>query len=118
MSAQTSLFDESLSRATRGDNDADDGFESHRLARTTDPATSHAAAAAAKDIIARHHNIIVAALREHGPMGKDGIAARTALTGVAVARRTIELQRAGLIRWTGRLVASAAGRAEREWAAA
>ena len=48
-------------------------------------------------------------------MGKDGIAARTNLTGVAVCRRLTELQRMGKIAPTGRVVASAAGRSEREW---
>ena len=50
-----------------------------------------------------------------GALGKDGIAARTGLTGVAVARRTAELQRAGLIQPTGKTVLSTAGRPEREW---
>jgi hypothetical protein len=48
-------------------------------------------------------------------MGKDGIAARTGLTGVAVCRRLTELQRMGRAVPTGRVVASAAGRSEREW---
>ncbi len=46
-------------------------------ARRTDPATSHAAAAAvSRQMRERHHDVIVAALREHGPMGKDGISTR------------------------------------------
>lgn len=87
-------------------------------ARRTDPATSHAAAASAKDLQARHAALILDCLKRHGPLGKDGIAARTALTGVAVARRTAELNRAKAIRLTGRTVASTAGRGEREWEAA
>ena len=88
------------------------------LARSIDPSTSHCAAYAAKELQARHQRIIVACLSQHGPLGKDGIAARTLLTGVAVARRTTELDRAGLIRLTGRTVQSTAGRVEREWEAA
>jgi hypothetical protein len=88
------------------------------MARSSDPSTSHAAADAAKELQAKHHRIIVACLREHGPLGKDGIAARSRLDGVAVARRTTELHRAGLIRETGKKVLSTAGRLEREWAVA
>jgi len=84
-------------------------------ARRTDPATSHAAAREAKELAARHQRIILACLEQHGPAGKDRIAALTSLTGVACCRRTAELQRAGLIRLTGRLVNSSAGRKEREW---
>lgn len=89
--------------------------EPYPAARRSDPATSHAAAAEAHELRARHHALIVECLREHGPLGKDGIAARARLTGVAVARRTVELERAGAIRPTGRTVLSTAGRAEREW---
>lgn len=88
------------------------------LARTSDPITSHAAANAAKDLQARHHRIILVCLKQHGALGKDGIAARTNLTGVAVARRMVELERAGLAKTTGRTVPSTTGRAEREWVAA
>lgn len=56
-------------------------------------------------------------MQQHGALGKDGIAQRTNLDGVAVARRLTELQRAGLICTTGKTVQSTAGRAEREWAA-
>ncbi len=85
------------------------------MARKRDPATSHAAAAQAREVQARHHSLILAALEQHGPAGKDAVAARTGLTGVAVARRVTELERVGLIRPTGRKVQSAAGRWEREW---
>jgi hypothetical protein len=84
-------------------------------ARRCDPVTSHQAAASAKELQAQHHRVIVDCLRRHGALGKDGIAARTGLTGVAVARRTAELERAGLIKHTGKTVLSTAGRPEREW---
>lgn len=84
---------------------------------TTDPSTSHAAAEAAADLRQRHQTLILACLREHGPAGKDGIARRIGLTGVAVARRLAELQRKGHAEPTGRTVASDTGRQEREWRA-
>ncbi len=92
-------------------------FDAPPLARRTDPATSHQAAAAARELQSLHRDVIVACLRRHGPMGKDGIAARTRLDGVAVARRLTEMQRLGLVRLTGGTVQSTAGRAEREWEA-
>ena len=85
------------------------------MARSTDPATSHAAAHAARELQARHHRLILAALEQHGAAGKDRLAVLTALTGVQVCRRLGELQKLGLIRETGRTVKSTAGRAEREW---
>lgn len=92
-------------------------FDAPPIARRTDPATSHQAAAQARELAARHHRIIVDCLKAHGPLGKDGIAVRTSITGVAVCRRLTELERAGLARPTGRNVQSTAGRAEREWEA-
>lgn len=86
-------------------------------ARRMDPATSHAAAGAARELARQHHQVILACLVEHGPLGKDGISARTGLPGVAVARRLPELQAAGLVELTGWHCMSNAGRAEREWRA-
>jgi hypothetical protein len=87
------------------------------LSRRTDPQTSKDAAAQAGALRERHHAIIVECLRTHGSLGKDGIAARTRLDGVAVCRRLGELQALGLIRLTGKTVQSASGRAERQWEA-
>lgn len=86
-------------------------------ARASDPGTSHAAASTAKELQQHHCEIIRAALEKYGPMGKDGIAARTRLDGVQVCRRLVELWRANLVRVTGRNVKSTAGRDEREWMA-
>lgn len=86
--------------------------------RRRDPITSHLAAASSKELAAHHHKLILKVLRTHGPLGKDGIGARTALTGVQVCRRLGELERLGLIEPTGRNVQSTAGRSEREWKAA
>ena len=85
------------------------------LARNSDPSTSHGAADQAKELQARHHRIIVAALHQHGPCGKDRLAVLTNLTGVQVCRRLSELDSLGLAKPTGRTVKSTAGRAEREW---
>ncbi len=87
-------------------------------ARAFDPSTSHAAASAARSLQAQHADQILACLRKHGAMGKDGIASRTKLDGVQVCRRLIELERAGLAATTGKTVPSTSGRQEREWAAA
>lgn len=87
-------------------------------ARRSDPVTSHMAAEHAKQMALDHHVLILRVLRQHGPMGKDGIASRLrGLDGVAVCRRLVELQRKGEIVLTGRHVVSTAGRAEREWRA-
>lgn len=86
-------------------------------ARRHDPETSHMAAAMARDLQAHHHLVIVDALREHGPMGKDRIAAVTGLTGVAVARRMSELRGLGAVEPSGRRAVSVAGRPETEWQA-
>lgn len=81
-------------------------------ARVTDPATSHAAAASAP--VNEHQAAILKALAV-GPAGASGVAARAGLTGVQVNRRIKELVASGHLVETGRLVKSAAGRAEREW---
>lgn len=83
--------------------------------RRCDPATSHQAAASAVDLQAKHHALIIECLRRVGPLGKDGLAARTRLDGVQVCRRLTELARLGAIAETGRTVKSTAGRSEREW---
>lgn len=87
-------------------------------ARSRDPETSKHAARAAVTLQGEHQAAILECLARHGPLGKDGIARHTKLNGVQVARRTVELQRLGLIRATGRTVPSDTGRLEREWAKA
>lgn len=86
-------------------------------ARHLDPITSHQAADSAKELAARHYRLIVQVLRSAGPLGKDGIGARTSLTGVQVCRRLTEMERLGTIVPTGRTVKSTSGRNEREWRA-
>ena len=85
-------------------------------ARRTDPETSHAAAESARELATRHQFLIIEALR-FKDSGKDAIARRTGLSGVAVARRLPELERQGKVKPTGRTVKSNTGRSEREWCA-
>jgi predicted transcriptional regulator len=84
--------------------------------RAKDPITSFEAADSIKEIAAEHQLKIIQALQEHGPMGKDGIAAKTSLDGNQVARRMRELEVQGYIKLTGFKVKSNTGRNEREWA--
>lgn len=85
--------------------------------RAKDPITSFEAADSIKKTASEHYEKIVKALKEHGPMGKDGIAEKTRLDGNQVARRLSELEKMGLITLTGFKVKSNTGRSEREWAA-
>jgi len=91
-------------------------FGCQPIARNSDPITSHAAADAAKALIADHEAKIFKALKS-GPAGKDGIAARCSLTGTQIGKRLRDMARSGLIRETGALVKSAAGRHETQWEA-
>jgi len=90
-------------------------FEPRHLARTSDPATSHAAAAAARELQSQHHSEILAALQRFGPLGASGIASRCCLDAHQVGKRLHELEKAGRIALTGETVKSTAGRKEREW---
>ena len=86
-----------------------------KLARRTDPSTSHAAAEKAQNLAFQHFEKIVDCLKKHGAKGKDGIAELSGLDGNQVARRLPELARLGYVELTGRLTTSKSGRAEREW---
>ena len=83
--------------------------------RREDPITSYQAADSIKEVAPKHFIIILEALKEHGPMGKDGIASKTGLNPNAVSRRLPELQKLDLVAPTGRTVKSLSGREEREW---
>ena len=83
-------------------------------ARTTDPATSHAAAAAFKGVAEDHRRRILEALRS-GPAGQTEIARRAGLATHQAGKRLGEMGRAGLIETTGRELVNATGRREREW---
>lgn len=83
--------------------------------RSEDPITSYQAADSIKEVAPKHFKIILEALKEHGSMGKDGIASKTGLNPNAVSRRLPELQKLDLVAPTGRTVKSLSGREEREW---
>lgn len=83
-------------------------------ARKNDPPTSHEAAARVKEFQGEQHAAILDALGQ-GPAGGSRIAERCGLTDYQVRKRLHELERAGRIVLTGRTVASASGRGEREW---
>jgi predicted transcriptional regulator len=85
--------------------------------RSTDPLTSFEAADSIKESVSQHHQVILDCLQQHGPLGKDGISARTDLDGNQVARRLNEMKIIGLIELTGNTVKSNSGRNEREWQA-
>ncbi|SHN40310.1 hypothetical protein [Rhizobacter sp. OV335] len=88
------------------------------LARRSDPTTSHLAAQSAAELQLTHFTVILTCLKKHGPLGKDGIAARSRLDGVQICRRLVQLERKGFVKQTGNLVPSTSGRPEREWALA
>ena len=83
--------------------------------RAKDPITSFEAADSIKQSVPEHYKIISKCLTEHGPLGKDGIAAKTSLNGTQVGRRLNEMKILGLIYLTGNKVKSNIGRNEREW---
>lgn len=87
------------------------------LFRRTDPVTSRLAATEARSFRGEHHRLILEALAS-APGGASAIAARCGLLAHQVNKRIHELAKAGSIVETGRLVASASGRQEREWRAA
>ena len=91
------------------------GTHPKKLARRTDPSTSHAAAEQSKHLATKHFAEIAQCLKNYGPRGKDGIAELTGLDGNQVARRLPELARLGYVELTGKLTTSKSGRAEREW---
>lgn len=80
-----------------------------------DPITSFEAADSAKEVAANHYKIIHDCLKEHGPLGKDGIARLTGLDGNQVARRMNEMWVNRMVFFTGRNVKSNSNRNEREW---
>ena len=83
--------------------------------RAEDPITSFEAADSIKEAAAKHHQVICDCLKEHGPLGKDGIARLTNLESNQVARRMNEMKVMGLVFLTGKTVKSNSGRNEREW---
>lgn len=84
-------------------------------ARKTDPTTSHEAAESIKPTADQHMAMILHALTNNGPMGKDGIAYAAGLDPNQVSRRLPEMAKLGMVKLTGKTVESFSGRKEREW---
>jgi hypothetical protein len=88
-------------------------------ARTSDPATSHAAARRARQLAADHFGRIRYALQYGGPGTCYDIADRCiGMTHVQIARRMGELEGQGIVVRTGRQLAGKTGRSCDEWALA
>ena len=92
-----------------------DIFSEFPRVRSSDPVTSFEAAEGVKQFEKQHNYIIVACLQTYGALGKDGISRHCALDRQQVSKRLHELQRAGIIRLTGKTVKSDANKNEREW---
>ena len=89
-------------------------FDARRLARTENPTTSKAAAAACRELRSEHHATILRVMRDTGYLyddwTADEIAAVCGLTRHQVGRRLNELERATLVRKSGRQRATPTGR--------
>lgn len=85
-------------------------FDAHRLARTENPSTSHAAAAAARDLRADHHRIILDVMRCSADWTADEVAIQCKLDRHQIGRRLGELEKALLVRKSGRQRPTATGR--------
>lgn len=86
-------------------------------ARRTDPGTSHVAAQRmSRGRADAHRQTILAAIRAHPWSTYRGLAELTGLEPVAVGRRLVELERAGLARPDGETLVD--GRLMRTWVAA
>lgn len=94
-------------------------FAPVRLARRTDPHTSHEAAEHVSEFAAGHHKLILDCLKEHGPLSPDQIATKIRLDKFQICRRLPEMQRhiPQLAVPTGETRLSASGRKERVWRA-
>jgi predicted ArsR family transcriptional regulator len=89
-----------------------------RLARNTDPITSHLAAARVHEFGKSHIDNIVAALILWGPMTADEIAERSSLDKHQVCRRLPEAEKQNLVRVTDAVRKTGRGRAARVWESA
>jgi len=93
--------------------------ESIKLARNSDPATSHMAAERVREFAPTHRGDILRVLSLKGPMTVDQIACEAGLPSQAVNKRLPELQRLGMANpLDGVLRPSDSGRMARVWSAA
>ena len=89
-------------------------FEPHKLARNTDPDTSHDAAKSSKSLRENHFALILQALVIPGTAEQIGYAI-TSMTYAAVSRRLKELEGAGLICRTEERRKTSSGRQAIVW---
>lgn len=87
--------------------------EPRRLARTTDPWTSHAAAERVQEFRKSHQQRIIEALRFFGPMTVCEMERATGIPQHAIGKRIRELVDSGQIAITGKTRPSSSGRQER-----
>lgn len=92
-------------------------IEPRTHARRTDPITSHMAAEQLSQFAGSHCDLILAALKQHGPMIADEIAEVTGLLPHQVLKRLPDLKDKELAIPRGDERLSMAGRFERVWAA-
>jgi len=92
-------------------------FDSERLARKSDPVTSHMAAERVAEFGKGHCAIILQCLLKHGAMTVDEIAKHTNLQSQQINKRMPDLKRAGKATPTNSMRMSASGRNERVWMA-
>lgn len=88
-----------------------------KLARRTDPRTSHIAAALTADFKGNHCDRILAVLRRHPDLTVDEIAKHSGLNSQQVNKRLPELENECKAFTTGDTRPSASGRPERVWRA-
>jgi DNA-binding MarR family transcriptional regulator len=72
-------------------------FQDGRLARTTDPQSSHDAAERVRPLIPGQKRLVLEALREHGPHTSKDLARLADLDRYMVARRLPDMERDGLV---------------------
>ncbi|TSE33482.1 helix-turn-helix domain-containing protein [Tepidimonas charontis] len=88
-----------------------------RLARKTDPATSHEAARRTAEFAGSQRARILAMLRFHGPLTPEQLGAELGVEPYAIRKRLPELQKAGLAMPTGEVKPTRSGRHQRVWRA-
>lgn len=86
-----------------------------KLARNTDPQTSHDAAARVGEFSCSHQQLILSCLDRHGPIGAEGISAIIGIPSYSIRKRLPELQDMNYCFPTGNMLRTSSGRQEREW---
>lgn len=92
-------------------------IEPRTHARRSDPITSHLAAEQLSQFAGSHCDLILSALKQHGPMTCDEIAEVIYLLPHQINKRTADMHKKGTIKPNGEIRLSMAGRFERVWVA-